>query len=104
MIRSSLAAAAVLLGLTAGTASAGIIATPALPASGGYLTMAATGTTMTVNHAYAHLREKPTTKSALLATLKHGTKVEVIEKVDNGKWSHVKVAGKEGYISTSLLK
>ena len=29
---------------------------------------------------------------------------EVIEKVDNGKWSHVKVAGKEGYIYTSLLK
>ena len=104
MIRSSLAATAILLGLSAGTASAGIIATPALPASGGYLTVAATTTTMTVSHAYAHLREKPTTKSALLATLKHGTKVEVIEKVDNGKWSHVKVAGKEGYISTSLLK
>ena len=104
MIRSSLAAAAILLGLSAGTASAGIIATPDLSASGSYLTVAATTTTMTVSHAYAHLREQPTTKSALLATLKHGTKVEVIEKVDNGKWSHVKVAGKEGYISTSLLK
>jgi uncharacterized protein YgiM (DUF1202 family) len=104
MIRSSLAAAAVLLALSAGTATAGIIAAPALPASGGYLSVAATTTTMTVSHSYAHLREKPTTKSALLATLKHGTKVEVLEKVDNGKWSHVKVAGKEGYISTSLLK
>jgi uncharacterized protein YgiM (DUF1202 family) len=104
MIRSFLAAAAVLLALSAGTASAGIIAAPALPAGAGYLNVAATTTTMIVSHSYAHLREKPTTKSALLATLKHGTKVEVLEKVDNGKWSHVKVAGKEGYISTSLLK
>jgi hypothetical protein len=28
----------------------------------------------------------------------------VLDKVDDGKWTHVKVAGKEGYISTSLLK
>ncbi|HEX4571901.1 MAG TPA: SH3 domain-containing protein, partial [Dongiaceae bacterium] len=66
--------------------------------------VAATTTTMMVSHSYAHLREKPTTKSTLLATLKHGTKVEVLDKVDDGKWTHVKVAGKEGYISTSLLK
>ena len=104
MIRHSLAIASLLLALSAGTASAGIIATPALPAGSSYLTTVATATQMTVSHAYAHLREKPTTKSALLATLKHGTKVEVLDKVDDGKWTHVKVAGKEGYISTSLLK
>jgi len=103
MIRHSLAIASLLLALSAGTASAGIIATPALPAGSSYLTIAAT-TQMTVSHSYAHLREKPTTKSTLLATLKHGTKVEVLDKVDDGKWTHVKVAGKEGYISTSLLK
>jgi uncharacterized protein YgiM (DUF1202 family) len=104
MIRSTLAAGAVLLALSAGTASAGIITTPALPGVTGYATVADTTTTMTVSHSYAHLREKPTTKSTLLATLKHGTKVEVLDKVDGGKWSHVKVGDKEGYISTSLLK
>ena len=104
MIRHSLAIASLLLALSAGTASAGIIAAPALPAGSSYLTVAAAATQMTVSHAYAHLREKPTTKSALLATLKHGTKVEVLDKVDDGKWTHVKVGSKEGYISTSLLK
>jgi len=104
MIRHTLAAGAVLLALAAGTASAGVITTPALPAAPGYTTVAATTSTMTVSHSYAHLREKPTTKSTLLATLKHGTKVEVLDKVDDGKWTHVKVGGKEGYISTSLLK
>jgi uncharacterized protein YgiM (DUF1202 family) len=104
MIRHSLAIASLLLALSAGTASAGIITVPALPAGSSYLTITATATQMTVSHSYAHLREKPTTKSALLATLKHGTKVEVLYKVDDGKWTHVKVAGKEGYISTSLLK
>ncbi|HSY88411.1 MAG TPA: SH3 domain-containing protein [Verrucomicrobiae bacterium] len=104
MIRHSLAIASLLLALSAGTASAGIITVPALPAGSSYLTITATATQMTVSHSYAHLREKPTTKSALLATLKHGTKVEVLDKVDDGKWTHVKVAGKEGYISTSLLK
>jgi len=104
MVRHSLAIASLLLVLSAGTASAGIISAPALPAGSSYLTTVATATQMTVAHAYAHLREKPTTKSALLATLKHGTKVEVLDKVDDGKWTHVKVGSKEGYISTSLLK
>ena len=104
MIRHSLAITSLLLALSAGTAFAGIITAPALPAGSSYLTTAAATTQMTVSHSYAHLREKPTTKSALLATLKHGTKVEVLDKVDDGKWTHVKVAGKEGYISTSLLK
>jgi uncharacterized protein YgiM (DUF1202 family) len=104
MVRHSLAIASLLLALSAGAASAGVITAPALPAGSSYLTTVATATQMTVSHSYAHLREKPTTKSALLATLKHGTKVEVLDKVDDGKWTHVKVAGKEGYISTSLLK
>ena len=58
---------------------------------------------MVVKHAYAHLRKAPTTKSAILAKLKKGTKVEVIEKVAHGKWAHVKVGKLEGYIALSLL-
>ena len=103
-MRHTFAVASLLLALSAGTASAGMIAAPPLATSqSGYLTVAAT--TMVVSHSYAHLRDKPTTHSStVLATLKHGTKVEVIEQVDNGKWTHVKVGDKEGYISTSLLK
>ena len=51
-----------------------------------------------------HLRAKPTTHSARLATLKRGTKVDVLELVDHGKWAHVKVVGKTGYISANLLQ
>jgi len=51
----------------------------------------------------AHLRAKPTTKSDKLATLKHGTKVDVIELVEHGKWAHVNVEGKTGFISANLL-
>lgn len=57
-----------------------------------------------VTHAYAHLREKPTTSSKLLGTLKKGTKLDVIEKVDGGKWAHVKVNNLDGYVATNLLK
>src|SRR6516165_9247059 len=102
MSRSLILAAALLAAAPAGVASAGMIAAPPLPTSSGYETVAATQ--MTVSHSYAHLRAKPTTKSALLATLKQGTKVEVLEKVDHGKWAHVKVGGKEGYIALTLLK
>jgi uncharacterized protein YgiM (DUF1202 family) len=51
-----------------------------------------------------HLRSKPTTQSTKLATLKIGTKVDVIEMVGNGQWAHVKVEGKTGYIRADLLK
>ena len=74
---------------------------PALPASG--LQIAA-NTQMVVAHSYANLREQPTTHSKLLAKLNKGTKLDVIEKVSGGKWTHVKVNGMEGYISTNLLK
>jgi uncharacterized protein YgiM (DUF1202 family) len=60
--------------------------------------------TMVVSHSYAHLRKEPNTKSDILATLKKGTKVDVIEKVANGKWAHVKVDKFDGYIAASLLK
>jgi len=57
-----------------------------------------------VTHAYAHLREKPTTSSKLLGTLKKGTKLDVIEKVEGGKWAHVKAGNLDGYVATNLLK
>jgi len=60
--------------------------------------------TMVVNHSYAHLRKEPNTKSDILATLKKGTKVDVIEKMAGGKWAHVKVDKIDGYVALSLLK
>jgi uncharacterized protein YgiM (DUF1202 family) len=60
--------------------------------------------TMVVSHSYAHLRKEPNTKSEIVATLKKGTKVDVIEKVAGGKWAHVKVDKYEGYVAVSLLK
>ena len=76
-----------------------------VPPVSGYLSVAAVQ--MTVSHSYAHLREKPTSHSALLATLKQGTKVDVLETVagvEHGKWAHVKVGNQEGYIALNLLK
>lgn len=32
------------------------------------------------------------------------TYVDVVGLVDHGKWAHVRVAGKTGYISANLLK
>jgi uncharacterized protein YgiM (DUF1202 family) len=40
----------------------------------------------------------------VLATLKKGTKVDVIEKSPDGKWAHVKSGKVDGYIAISLLK
>jgi uncharacterized protein YgiM (DUF1202 family) len=59
---------------------------------------------MTVNHSYAHLRKEPNTKSDIVATLKKGAKVDVIEKVAGGKWAHVKADKVEGYVAVALLK
>lgn len=61
-------------------------------------------TMMLVGHSYAHLRKEPNTKSSILATLKHGTKVDVIGKVAGGKWAHVKVNKLDGYVAVALLK
>jgi uncharacterized protein YgiM (DUF1202 family) len=59
---------------------------------------------MVVSHATAHVRKDPNTKSPVLATLKKGTKVDVIEKSPDGKWAHVKSGKVDGYIAISLLK
>jgi len=81
---------------------AATLSMPAAPAAPALHTVA--DMQMVVSNAYAHLREKPTTKSKLLGTLNKGTKVDVVEKVEGGKWAHVKVNNMEGYISANLLK
>lgn len=88
--------------LLAGGASAASFATPNMPQT--FSVQSVADQQMQIGKTYAHLRVKPTTHSTKLATLKQGTKVDVIEMVGNGKWAHVKVDGKEGYISASLLK
>lgn len=57
--------------------------------------------TLYVNSASINLRKEPNTTSEVLATLPVNTAVDVISE-ENG-WSKVKVSGKEGYISSSLL-
>jgi uncharacterized protein YgiM (DUF1202 family) len=96
---------ALLLSIVASTASAGVMTMPMPPVESGYLSVAAVQ--MTISHSYAHLREKPTSHSALVATFKQGTKVDVLETVaglEHGKWAHVKVGSLEGYIALNLLK
>ncbi len=51
-----------------------------------------------------HLRSSPTSNSTKLATLKIGTKVDVVKMVNGSTWAHVKVDGKTGYIRADLLK
>jgi uncharacterized protein YgiM (DUF1202 family) len=98
----SLSAMVLSAALFAGAADA---ASPqSTPAPTGAVTVNTADVTMTVNHAYAHLRKEPNTKSDIVATLKKGTKVDVIEKVAGGKWAHVKADKFEGYVAVSLLK
>ncbi|MET1026484.1 MAG: SH3 domain-containing protein [Dongiaceae bacterium] len=86
----------------AGTASAASISVPAVPAQSAYQTVA--DTQMVVTHAYANLRDKPSTSGKLLGKLDKGTKVDVLGKAAGGKWLHVKADTKEGYVAANLLK
>ncbi len=83
-------------------ASAAIFSLPLPAVHSAFQTIADHQMEVAVND--THLRSKPTTQSTKLTTLKLGTKVDVVEMVDNGKWAHVKVAGKTGYIRADLLK
>jgi uncharacterized protein YgiM (DUF1202 family) len=104
MMRSLYCAAAALCiaALSGHAASAANLTAPALPDHHAYITVAAMDAEVSVSA--ANLREKPTTHSKKLAKLARGTKVSVIEKVADGKWAHVNVDGKDGYIFASLLK
>jgi len=93
------AASAVLFAATADAASP-----QTAPATTSVDVVRTADVTMVVSHSYAHLRKEPNTKSDVLATLKKGTKVDVIEKVAGGKWAHVKVDKFDGYVAISLLK
>lgn len=86
--------------LASGSASALSLAVPHVAHQ---TAIAVADTQAIVSHPYAHLREKPSTSSKLLGTLKKGTKVEVLGK-EGGKWTHVKVNNLEGYVATNLLK
>jgi uncharacterized protein YgiM (DUF1202 family) len=94
--------AAVSAVMIAGAAQAASLQSPS-PLSSATVEAAAQ-TWMMVGHSYAHLRKEPNTRSPILATLKQGTKVDVIEKVAGGKWAHVKVDKFDGYVSVNLLK
>ena len=88
--------------LTAGAQAA----SPQTPASTTVpaASMQTADTMMVVSHGFAHVRKEANTKSPILATLKKGTKVDVIEKVPGGKWAHVKGDKFDGYVALSLLK
>ncbi len=87
-----------------GRAHAASMATPPAPAISAYRTVADIEMTVSNSSGYANLREKPTTASRILDKLPQGTKVTVTDKTASGKWVHVKVNGKQGYIETKLLK
>lgn len=57
--------------------------------------------TLYVNTATVRLRKEASTSSEIVTTISINTAVEVIAETDG--WSQVKVNGKEGYISSSLL-
>jgi uncharacterized protein YgiM (DUF1202 family) len=97
-----LALACLCLATAAAGASAAMISPPAPAQPSAFQSIADRQMLVAVND--SHLRAQPTTHSARLATLKRGTKVDVVELVDHGKWAHVKVVGKTGYISANLLK
>jgi uncharacterized protein YgiM (DUF1202 family) len=87
-----------------GTASAGMISTTPAPAATSILRVADTEMTVSNPYGYANLRAKPSTSAKVLQKLNKGTKVTVVETVDNGTWSHVKVGTADGYVLSKLLK
>lgn len=94
------------LALAAGIAngaSAGSLSIPRFPSEPTYQTVADMQMKVWSNGS-VNLREKPTTKSKILAKLKPGTPITVTEKVAGGLWAHVKVNGMEGYIDSRLIE
>jgi uncharacterized protein YgiM (DUF1202 family) len=99
----SISTAAILAGMLTTAAQAASPQTPATSGNAPAIQQTAE-VAMVVSHSTAHVRKDPNTKSPILATLKKGTKVNVIEKSPDGKWAHVKSGKIEGYIALSLLK
>jgi uncharacterized protein YgiM (DUF1202 family) len=99
---ASLIVAAALTGMFAPPLSAATSAPGVVPA--GSLVQTVADAQMEVSGPYANLRAKPTTQAKLLAKLNHGTKVDIVGKVEHDHWYHVKVNGMDGYIRADLLK
>jgi uncharacterized protein YgiM (DUF1202 family) len=99
----SISAAAIVVAMLTTGAEAASLQAPASTGSMPAVVQTAEAA-MVVSHATAHVRKDPNTKSPVLATLKKGTKVDVIEKSPDGKWAHVKSGKVDGYIALSLLK
>jgi len=99
-------AIAAFVGLLAASplAQASPMATPVLPTQQGYITVADMTMTVSNSEGYANLRKEPTSHSELIQKLNAGTKVTILGKAAGGKWYHVKVGDKEGYIARNLLK
>jgi uncharacterized protein YgiM (DUF1202 family) len=100
--RHILPVACLCLASTASGASAAMLSLPVPTPLSAFQTVADRQMEVAVDN--THLRSHPTSSSTKLATLKIGTKVDVIEMVNNGTWAHVKVESKTGYIRADLLK
>ena len=100
----SISAAAITAALLTASAQAASPQAPASTAGNAPFVEQTADMAMVVSHATAHVRKDANTKSPVLATLKKGTKVDVIEKSPDGKWAHVKSGKVDGYIALSLLK
>jgi uncharacterized protein YgiM (DUF1202 family) len=90
--------------LASGTAAASPLSVPILPSSQRIIAVADTEMTVRSGGGDVNLRLEPSTRSEVLDKLPRGTKVTVLNMVDGGKWVHVKVGDKEGYIARYLLK
>jgi len=90
--------------LAAGPAMASPLSMPASPPAQGFITVADTEMTVRSAGGDVNLRLEPSTRSQVIGKLPRGTKVTVLNMVDGGKWVHVKVGDKEGYIARYLLK
>lgn len=64
---------------------------------------AATTYSATVNADILNVREKASTKSKKVGSLKRGNKVTVYNKLSSG-WSEIRYKGKKAYVSTKYLK
>lgn len=91
---------AVALGAPTASAAGGVPALASPPNGLAVQVQAAAGATVRVKN--AHLREQPTPKSTLVATLARGTKLQVLDTASNG-WLHVTAGDKTGYISNKLV-
>ena len=105
LLPTALACAFVISVAAVGSAAAGVISPPNLPAVSSAQTVAdEEKMTVSNSYGYADLRDKPSTAGKILDKLTEGTKVVVIKKVAGGSWVHVKVGDKTGYVKANLLK